>query len=78
MMDTLKTYWWVLLIGFGIGGWAVASDIGQRTLEQQMKTVADATVVLQQRHLADDAKEELRKKYCKAGKLPEEECEDID
>lgn len=59
-MSILKDYWWVLLIGFGFGGWATAQEMEQRTLKAQTSTIAAGVIQLQKRHTNEDAEEKGR------------------
>ena len=79
-MSILKDYWWVLLIGFGFGSWAVAQEIGQKTLEQRTVTIAEGVEQLQEIHITEDAvekgKEEAIAELCEDGRLTGDICDE--
>jgi hypothetical protein len=85
-MKLLKDYWWIAMIFFSAGGWAIAQDIGQKTLEEQTSVIAAGVVQNQEiitlnaeRHAAEDAKEEgkdeYRRELCADGRLTGNECD---
>lgn len=83
-MNILKDYWWILLIGFSLGSWAVAQEISQQTLEQRTETIAHATEVLQKIHIEQAAeekgkeagKEEAIEELCADGRLTGDICDE--
>ena len=73
-----RAWWAVLLFGFGLGGWAFAQEIGQKTLEQRTATIAEGVEQLQAIHIAEDAEEQARRELieelCDEGRLSGDDC----
>ena len=69
----------LLLIG-GMEAQVLAQSGDHESYDEQLKVLRATTVVLSERAVAEDAreegKEELRLELCRAGKLPDSECED--
>ncbi len=75
-MSILKDYWWILLIGVGVGGWVAVAEDGHTDKEKRITRIEQYVEVEIQKQEDEKAVDEYRKELCDDGRLTGDICDE--